>query len=120
MISRHDEELFLRAAETARKGEHHRVRVGAVLRHRLRTIEAWNVIGPVPNEPYYPGHAEQQLIPQAQLNSTLYVARLALNDDLMMSKPCPTCMAAIESSPISRVVYWNGRQLVEERTDGHQ
>lgn len=116
MITRHDETLFSRAVTFAREGEHHRVRVGAVLHSEHRPLAiAWNVVGPVPNEPYYPGHAEQQLLHLAEHKSNLYVARLSLSDELLASRPCRTCLAAIvENGNIEHVIYWDGTEIVKE------
>lgn len=117
-VSGHDEQLFRRACEVALSGEHHRVRVGAVLAKGHRTVaSAANKIGPLTGEPFKRGHAERQVIDRiSAMSGTLYVARLDLSGDLVASWPCETCMMHIESCEcVSKICYYDGQALVKVR-----
>lgn len=117
-VSGHDERLFARAMEIALLGEHHRVRVGAVLCKGHRTVaSAANKIGPLSGEPFKRGHAERLVIDRvAAMNGTLYVARLDLNGEPMASWPCDTCMMHIGSCEcVTKICYYDGQALVKVR-----
>lgn len=117
-VSGHDEALFARARDLALTGQHHRVRVGAVLAKGRRTVaSAANKIGPTPNMPYQAGHAERQVIDRTPaMKGTLYVARIDLSGSLVPSWPCIHCMMHIESCEcVSKICYYDGRALLKVR-----
>lgn len=118
-VSAHDVKQFARAAEIARWGEHHRVRVGAILAHgrtalakHHNRIASWD-----DGEPFKKGHAERMAIEGVPaIKGTLYVARLDLNDSLVASWPCGECMAhIIACACVSKIVYHNGTEIKKVR-----
>lgn len=118
-VSAADREMFNRAVRAARLGEHHRVRVGAVLakgrvlyRIRHNRVASW-----IEDEPYKLGHAERQVIAgMPAIKSTLYVARIQLNETLAPSWPCGECMVHIVACAcVSKIVYWNGEEIRKVR-----
>lgn len=118
-VSATDRKMFDRAVEAAYFGEHERVRVGAVLAkgrmlHRVRhnRVASW-----VEGAPWKPGHAERQVIQgMPAIKSTLYVARIQLNDTIAPSWPCGECMTHIVAcSCVSKIVYWNGEEIRKVR-----
>lgn len=71
-----------------------------------------NIPGDVPNEPFYPGHAERRVLDAAKPKSTLYVARIDLSGDLVASYPCAVCMDwIVNSGDIKAIVYFDGAQI---------
>lgn len=118
-VSVHDVKQFARATEAAQLGEHHRVRVGAVLaKGRVRHRTGYNRIASwIEGEPWKPGHAERQVIQgMPAIKSTLYVARLDLNDGLVASWPCGECMVHIVACAcVSKIVYHDGIEIKKVR-----
>lgn len=114
-VSLTDETMFRRSAALAREGNH-RVRVGAVLAKGRREISsAINLPGD--NERHLTGHAERRAIDgQPAIKGTLYVARLALNDEPAPSWPCAECLIHIKAcSCVTKIVYFDGSALVKVR-----
>lgn len=117
-LSNQDERLFSRAKTAAFSGDHYRVRVGAVLARTGRplAVESNRSIEGA-NTPFKSGHAERRAIAGVPaFKGTLYVARLALNDELMPSFPCEVCMIYIRACAcVSKIVYFDGHTLVKMR-----
>lgn len=113
VVTNRDRRRFSRAETVAFLGRHHRVRVGAVLFRGSRFLaSAACVPGPDPHEPFYPGHAEARVLDSAKPKSTLYVARINLNNELMPSRPCPTCLLSLVlDGNVSTLVYFDGEQI---------
>ena len=120
-VSLHDEILFQRAADLAMFGEHHRVRVGAILAKGVTTFKTGfnRSRNPVENVPYGEAtiHAERQVIEGvAKSNCTLYVARLGLSGSLMTSWPCSECMEHIVACEcVGKICFYDGQALVKVR-----
>lgn len=117
-LSSQDERLFSRATNAAFSGNHYRVRVGAVLARTGRplAVESNRAIEGA-NSPFKDGHAERRAIAgKPAFKGTLYVARLALNEDLLPSFPCDECMSYIKACAcVSKIVYFDGHTLVKMR-----
>lgn len=66
------------------------------------------------HSPYPYLHAETHCIVSAGIDNTpgcdILVVRLLQNDHLSMSRPCPSCLAAIHSAGLRHVYYsdWKG------------
>jgi hypothetical protein len=116
-VSAHDVKQFARAAEIARYGQHHRVRVGALLAKGRHTRgKAWNVVD-LNVQQYFAGHAERLVIKdQPAIKGTLYVARLDLNDEPVASWPCSECLVHIKACAcVTKIVYHDGTELKKVR-----
>lgn len=60
-------------------------------------------------------HAEIELLSHRQTQgSTVYVCRVNNHDDLMYSKPCGMCMAAMKHAGVKTVVYSVGKNELEK------
>ena len=120
-VTEHDQRLFDRARELALLGEHHRVRVGAVLTKGATTfLSGYNrTRNNTDNVPYgyATWHAERQVIDGvARNNCTLYVARLGLNGEVLASWPCDECMVHIVACDcVGKICYFDGQALVKVR-----
>ena len=120
-VSEHDLDLFQRATEIARQGEHRRVRVGAILvKGRTTLRSSFNrTRNPAANVPYgyATWHAERQVLDGvAKSNCTLYVARLGLNGEPLASWPCEECMAhVIACDCVGKICFYDGQALVKVR-----
>jgi len=121
-VSDHDIELFRRASELARLGEHQRVRVGAILTRGRKTLNSGfnRLRNDGANVPYGAAtwHAERQVLTGvlAQSNCTLYVARLNLAGTVVASWPCDDCMIHIVSCEcVRKICYYDGQALVKVR-----
>lgn len=121
-VSDHDETLFQRASEIALQGEHHRVRVGAILTKGRTTLHTgYNRTRNIDkNVPYGAAtwHAERQVLADvyARSNCTLYVARLDLSEAVVASWPCDECMQHIVACDcVRKICYYDGHSLVKVR-----
>ena len=114
--------MFQRASEIARQGQHHRVRVGAILTKGRTTLNTgYNRTRNIgENVPYGSAtvHAEVQVLTNVSSgsNCTLYVARLDLNGNVVASWPCKDCMLHIISCEcVRKICYYDGQALVKVR-----
>jgi deoxycytidylate deaminase len=117
-VTEHDETLFSRARWLAVYGQHHRVRVGAILAKGRRTVaSASNRAKDFYGEPFKEGHAERLVIEGVSaMKGTLYVVRLDLSGALAPSWPCSTCEMYIRSCEcVSKICYFDGQAIVKVR-----
>lgn len=92
------------ASEIASKGQDFRsFFVGAVaVRNDGAIVYSYN--GPT-RHPSRQAHAEYRISRKTDVGSIVYVARIRLDGDLAMAKPCKNCKKILSSKGVKRVYY---------------
>ena len=108
--------FFELAKKLSKKSNHPRYSLGCVLVNRNTIIgTGWNMkkTHPKSPHPYHYIHAEFMAIltagqdPTLLKGATCYVYRELRDGSLAKAKPCPTCLAMLQSYGIEKIFYTN-------------
>lgn len=125
MISKSDEKLFLRARQAALLSDYHNQHVGCIAVYQGKIIgTGYNSEKTHPIQKYYNRYRNENqkyFVPKlhAEINCInsirhldvnfqkvkLYIYRILINKPCGLSRPCPSCMAAIKDLGIRNIYY---------------